>query len=364
MRHVSALVIILGVAFGPVALFACKSPGECVPAAGEDVALFRAVCAALDEGHPARMTVLLGDASGRRLTYTRGGASPDEVLPTASAAKWLTSAVVLRLVEAGTLSLEDHPQDHLPWASDDEADPRSAMTLAQLLAFTAGFELGPVGNSCVRTRDTTVDACARELYEDHFTFEPGSTFYYGPAGMKIAAAMVESTTGGTFQAAFREHIADVVGMSDDARFGLPSESNPNPAGGAELRATDYEALLLALSRGEILSASLEDMHADHTPAGEVVLASSPADVTGYEWHYGLGNWLECYSERFDRSCEELRRVSSPGAFGMYPWLDLDDGRWGIVATDNRVLQASKHSVQMIHDAEGVLDAALSSSPER
>lgn len=53
---------------------------------------------------------------------------------------------------------------------------------------------------------------------------------------------------------------------------------------------------------------------------------------GVYWHYGLMQWIECASP----NCQEgTVRISSPGLFGTYPWVDrglLSGARphWGVV----------------------------------
>lgn len=304
----------------------------CDPADG-----WATVCSALNQSDLRSAVVIVGDADGRRFTWQRGH-TPDTVLELASASKWLTAATILQLVDDGVLSLDDHPQDHLDWATDDPDDPRSAITLAQLLSFTAGFDVRPLQRSCAGDGSLELTACARTFYEEHHADAPGTVYFYGPAHMHVAAAMAEAATGRAWAQIFRDTLADRVGMSAAAGFKNPSETNPRVSGGAEASAVDYERFLLSMLRGELLADRLDEMHRDWTPTDEVRIAYSPASDWGQEWHYGLGNWLECPEETWSSRCDALNVVSSPGAFGFHPWIDRERGVYGIVARQDGILR--------------------------
>jgi len=77
--------------------------------------------------------------------------------------------------------------------------------------------------------------------------------------------------------------------------------------------------LIALMNGEVLNAdSMAQLVTDHTANADIVyspvMQSSSAD-----WHYGFGLWHECESTTFN--CDANSRVSSPGAYGAYPFWD-------------------------------------------
>jgi len=89
-------------------------------------------------------------------------------------------------VDEGALALSDSPQRYLTWWTSDATDPRSRVTLEQLLSFTSGLSggdglaLGDEGVPCIEDANTTLEACAQNSYEGYFSFEPGSAFFYGP----------------------------------------------------------------------------------------------------------------------------------------------------------------------------------------
>jgi CubicO group peptidase (beta-lactamase class C family) len=65
------------------------------------------------------VTVFIGDmlSNATVLVHAKGGSAVamNQSIPVASASKWVSTAVIMRLVSLGTLSLDDHPQDYLPF---------------------------------------------------------------------------------------------------------------------------------------------------------------------------------------------------------------------------------------------------------
>ena len=53
--------------------------------------------------------------------------------------------------------------------------------------------------------------------------------------------------------------------------------------------------------------------------------------------YALGNWCEAWTD--DSECT---MVSSPGAFGTYPWVDYKSGLYGIFFMNGRLPHVVKY----------------------
>ena len=295
--------------------------------------LWEALRAEIDASTLVDATVLFGTADGVVFEHHKGDSDADSVYLAASASKWLAAITVLRLVEAEALSLDDHPQQHLDWWTSDPADPRSTMTLEQLLSFTSGLEGSVDAVPCVEDGQSTLDACAQEISEDFFAHEPGSTFVYGPAHLQVAGAMASAQQGRRWNRVFRQQVADPLDLAPTTAFAAPSLDNPRVAGGATISARDYGRVLTALAAGDLLTdAGIEVMSRDHTPAG-VTMVHVPATASdGRSWHYALGCWRQCESEEWSEACDTVGVLSSPGAFGFYPLWDTVNGIWGVIAT--------------------------------
>ncbi|MBT3240507.1 MAG: beta-lactamase family protein [Chloroflexi bacterium] len=327
----------------------------------QNKALWDLVREEIDNADFEEITVIIGDKTGNLFSYSKGASSPDKIYALASASKWLSSATIMRLVEQGILDLEDHPQKYIPWWTNDPADPRSQVTLAHLLSFTSGFNLGAFESSCVGDRKTTLDACGQILYEEYFEFSPSTTFYYGPAHLHIAALMAEYATGKDYNAIFQEQIANPLGLNPGTGFFTPSLENPRAAGGASSTPNDYARFLQAIISGEILSDSFELMITDHTPTSSVIIDTSPVTRQGYEWHYGFGLWRECLSKTWQPDCTKNIFISSPGAFGWYPWIDLENEYYGLIAVEEKIRilnRPSEESVEFGILLRPLIEAAL------
>jgi serine-type D-Ala-D-Ala carboxypeptidase/endopeptidase len=348
------LILLLATLLATACSGARPAPGACSHAEGPGAQ----VCAQLDEERWDDLSVIVGDRDGQRLVYSRGG-GPDTVYRIASASKLLSSVTILRLVDRGLLSLEDHPQRLIDWWPSAPDDPRSQVTLRQLLSFTAGYDLGSLASGCVRDDDITLDACARELADEHFAYTPGSTYHYGPAHMHLAALMAERATGKRWDVIFREELGDPLKMGPDT--GFPDTQNPDPAGSASASGADYAAFMLALARGELLTpASQAALLSDQSERAEI--GYSPVTAHGWEWHYGLGCWKECAQEQWSAACDAGTIYSSPGAFGFYPWIDAATGRWGVLAIQRGFMRRpSRDSVRAIWRVRPALDALFATA---
>ncbi|MEC8050027.1 MAG: serine hydrolase domain-containing protein [Myxococcota bacterium] len=321
----------------------------------------------LEESTIADLAVILGNRDGIQFTYSKGDLDIESIIPIASASKWLSAMILMRLVEEGVLSLSDNPQDYLSFWTESADDPRSRITLAHLLSFTSGFEgstgLGAQeGVNCVEDAETTIEACAEAIFasglkEDggYFAYEPGTTFYYGPIHLHIAAAMAVSATGLRWNQLFRQYVGAGLGLAVQTGFGLPSLENARASGGGTASASDYATILQSYINGTILTAeSVSQMSQDRTPIDSVTMESVPAVASdGVAWHYAFGSWRECNQPIYDESCEGDGVISSPGAFGFYPWWDRRDDSWGVIATQ-LPLAGSRQTVPLGHTLQALI----------
>ncbi|MEM9839896.1 MAG: serine hydrolase domain-containing protein [Pseudomonadota bacterium] len=276
--------------------------------------------------------LIIGDANGVLHRVEKGLLRTETNVRSASSAKMLGGLTLLSLVESGDLGLADHPQAYLTFWTSEPADPRSQITLSQLLGFTSGLNYSPSTSGCINDPDTTIQACAEEFFQRGISGNPGEAFFYGPGHLQVAAAMAEASTGTAFAALFRERIGDPLGLDEGFSFGTPSVTNPRVAGGATINGEDFASILRAVLAGELLT-DLDQLTADRT--ANVIFASRPASVEqrGVDWHYAAGAWLECDDAPFTDDCAQNPILSSPGAFGVTPWIDFSAGYFAIIIAE-------------------------------
>ena len=254
-----------------------------------------------------------------------GDFRPTTRLPIASASKWLTAATVMTLVDQGRLSLDAPVATVLPEFGGDKA----AITLRMLLSHRSGL-LEP---DCVADPTTTTATCVQRIAQSSPIDPPGQTFHYSSVGFEIAARMIEVVTGESFERAFEDRIAKPVGMAH-TRFDLLGRRHPDPAAGARSTVEDYARFLdlivhlgvtgttRVLQPGSVLEIERDqEVGVDTTGDAAVHITKNPT--------YGLGVWRDLPGPAGAGVI-----VDGSGALGFYPWVDRQDGAYGIVAVDD------------------------------
>jgi CubicO group peptidase (beta-lactamase class C family) len=254
----------------------------------------------------------------------------DTIVPIASASKWISATVVMRLVEKGKLSLEDPITKYIPSAPPDKAK----ITLRQLFSFTGGF---PFQNVCMNNHSTmTLEKCVDIILATPLQIPPGTGFIYSGASMMVGGRMAEVAAGKDWNTIFDEEIAKPVGMPNTHYDAM----NPRIPGGVRTNMDDYGRLLtMILNNGvangqQILQEkTLIEMRTDQS--GGVPIKQSPNSIFGSvdpdmpKTRYGIGEWLDRMDDK-GRGIE----VSSTGAFGYTPWIDLKYNMAGVLLVES------------------------------
>ncbi|MFK7887300.1 MAG: serine hydrolase domain-containing protein [Gammaproteobacteria bacterium] len=332
LRELTALIL-------PSVIVSCGGDGGAVGPAVLPVSdePFAGVATVIEEFAVADMALVVGDADGTIWFSEKGTFELDQVQLIASASKWLGAAVIMALVEQGVMALDDRPQDYLDYWTSAAADPRSRVTLQQLLSFTSGFDHDTLNVSCVEESATTLQSCAQNLYSQALSFEPGTAFSYGPAHLAVAGAMAEQATAQSFRTLAQLQVSAALNLANTDVL-RPSPANPRVAGGWTSTARDYGAFLRGLLSGEYLGSVRATMLEDQT-AEPVIMVTRPAviDDNQFDFHYASGAWRECTQPQWDETCDALGIVASPGAFGWYPWIDFENGYYAVIAMRESVV---------------------------
>lgn len=237
-----------------------------------------------------------------------GSYAPATQVFTASAAKWLTAAALLAVVDRGKLRLDSRTIESFP-----QTPPTTAgITLTQLLSHTSGLLWF---SRCMGRPDRTLQECAEEILDGDSHFAPGEGFFYAGPPFTVAGAMAERALGKSWAQVFQSTIAGPLGMTSTS-FG----EGPNPAlSEGEVASTldDYGRFVQMIldngqgKNGRVLSAEAI-LAMRRNRSGGVPVVSSPRG----EIPYGLGCWLDAVD------AAGLGTVlSSPGAGGFVPMVD-------------------------------------------
>jgi CubicO group peptidase (beta-lactamase class C family) len=269
-----------------------------------------------------------------RIVYRKsfGNYRIDQVVPIASSSKWLAGALVMSLVDEGKLSLDAPVSKYLPEFTGDKA----AITVRQLFAHTSGL---PAEIGCRNNRQTTLEACAKQIAKANLTAQPGTEFFYGGVSMHAGGRVVEVVTGKSWNDAFVDRIAKPLGMTNTDFLAYGPTSNPRPAGDARSTLDDYAKFLQMILNGgaingrRILSANaVEEMHRDQTRGSTIRYSifwnKGHLDPALPSAGYGVGMW----GEKTDAQSARILLASSPGALGSYPWIDFENKVAGVIFT--------------------------------
>lgn len=255
----------------------------------------------------------------------------------ASSTKWMSGAVILSLVDDGTLSLDDKASRYLPYLTGEKA----GITIRQLMSHTAGFggEF-PLVSSCIGDPSATLDACSEMIAKVPLKIPAGSGFLYSGAGMQVAGRVAEVASGKDWQTLFRERLARPLGLvSTDYEYKGPTR-NPRISGGGRSTVSDYMKFLRMIAGGgafegrRVLSfEAVNTMLSDQTH-GVPIVESPFAKAAAYDPRsatnrYGIGNWLEDPDEHGQSMWN-----SSPGLTGWTPFIDRGRDLQVVVATES------------------------------
>ena len=254
-----------------------------------------------------------------------GNFTPNTRIPIASASKWLSALVIARLVERGQMDWEDTVGIYIPDAPVDKRGIR----LRQLFSHTSGL---PGGDSpCLSQRTVTLDTCARQILQFDLIGAPGAVFAYGGNSMQVAGRLAEIATGKSWDQLFIAELVTPLGLTGtdfatgSVQPGYVYTVNPRLAGGVRSTVNDYSKVVTMVAmrgvtpNGQFLSAATLDYMALKHSAGTVIVNTPFPSSLGY----GIGQWREAEDAHGVATI-----VSSAGAFGAFPFADVQRGVGG------------------------------------
>jgi CubicO group peptidase (beta-lactamase class C family) len=334
----------IGIAFCFVTFILAGCKGSSTPTQSSPTTTDTSTCAAIE----TRLSSLLDTveatdnlpytylierlSDGKQFSYSKAGSTVDTTYESASTSKMISAAIILRAVENGDLSLTTRPQDKItttpiwPIINSDSLYP---MTLTNLLSFTSGLITEPF---CINSGIGNFNNCTNTIATTNSggVLVPGNEFYYSGTHLQVAGRMVISAKlMSTWQDVFSEFKTQ-TGLFPTSTYDLPSSTNPRLAGGMHWTANEYIAFLRKLAKGQLLNSSMMTTYLqDRTASATMTYSPIKSSSLNEEWHYGFGYWHECQSANWN--CTAATRISSPGAYGAYPFWDITNGYIGIVA---------------------------------
>lgn len=247
-------------------------------------------------------------------TYQNGQYNADDILPIASATKWLTAAVIMSLVDDNKLNLNDKIGSYLPIFN---TYGKGDITIRQIFSHTSGFQADtPYDDRGGISLQAAVDSIA--IYSN-LQFSPGTQASYGSSAYKIAARIAEVIEGKLWENIFKERIANKCEMSNTSYLSFINNTNPHAGAGVRSTMNDYIKFLTMIHNFGIYK-------------GQRVLSENSVKTIeldqsgGINTFYGLGVW------RYQIVSGFAQEVSSPSAMGIHPWINRDQKYFGIIFT--------------------------------
>ncbi|WP_017672503.1 serine hydrolase domain-containing protein [Blastomonas sp. AAP53] len=151
----------------------------------------------------------------------------------ASVTKQVTATIAMQEVAAGRLDLDVPINTYLP---DSKAPFAGTITARMLMQHVSGLprtEEGPIGRDEWPTFymvDRASPETGRTWCEGPTTRTPPAQFFYGDCDFILMAAVIEATSGKSYEALITERIAQPLGL---ASVGLFPRAEPTVAGYAE-----------------------------------------------------------------------------------------------------------------------------------
>ena len=274
--------------------------------------------------------LIQGDRVIHRNAY--GTFTPEKVTPIASASKWISGGVLMALVDAGKISLDDPASKYLPYFTEKKA----GITIRQMFSHTHGLARGDA-RDYLHDPALTMDEAVRGIAKYDLIADPGTAVYYAGAGMQVAGRICEIVTGKPWTKIFQETLGDPLEMDNTDYFALGPTKNPDVAGAVRTCVDDYgNYLTMLLNRGvykgkRILSEKAVTAMLTNQ-SGCLPILKSPYDVLDImdpalaKALCGIGCWLE----DFDPETGRTTAISSAGGFGCMPFLDLKRNLAGVL----------------------------------
>ncbi len=162
-------------------------------------------------GQPPEFLCVGTDAAGRAITE-------QSLFPVASLTKLATALAVLRLMDAGQISLDDPLARHIPEAV---AAGDWNVTLRRLLSHTSGLPMDPVGDISAYAPGLDWPLLADACIQTPLRQPPNTRVQYSNVGYGLLAVIVERETGYSFASALEKLVLGPLGIEAYLSAELP-----------------------------------------------------------------------------------------------------------------------------------------------
>jgi hypothetical protein len=163
------------------------------------------------------------------------------------------------------------------------------------------------------------------------------------SGSGIDGLNLGSLTSAQLSAEINRVLNQGIPTTKDQTFDIRYDS-PQLAGGAATTASDYAKFMQSLlSSPNFLKSNISACASPSKCPQEALYSPIPSTET---WSYSLGHWIETASSSSSSDAYfslDSGTLSSPGAFGFYPWIDNSHSWYGIIAREVTPTASSRNT---------------------
>lgn len=244
--------------------------------------------------------------------------------------QWLTAALLFKLAEEGTLSLDDPVQKYIPSFGQYF---KGYITIRQCLSQMTGIEpKDPIRSMGQRKKYNSLEEEVNDLVKLTIRTKPGTECWFSPAvGINIAGRVAEVVTKKKFDILIKSKLLTPLGMRRTSFTDL-SGAAIDPSAGAQSTAEDYlKFLRMLLNKGKLnqqvflSESSVKSLLSMQASFAQV--AYSP--LKGQPLGYAHGAWISA-----DQQGRTIS-LAAPGMQGSWSQIDLCRGYIYLVLPKNK-----------------------------
>ncbi|MBB1282943.1 serine hydrolase [Flavisolibacter sp. BT320] len=253
-----------------------------------------------------------------------GDVQPKTPFPIGASSQWLTTALIMQLVDEGKVSLDDKISNYLPIF---DSYRKGYITIRMCLSHQTGIGRDgfKVASLLEKTRYNTLEEAVPDIAKKDIHANAGEQFRFSNFGMVIVARIAEIVTKKRFEQLMRTKIFVPLGMRNTT-FVTDDGSAPNPGNGAKSTAADYTKFLQMLLNGgkaggkQILSeAAVQEMRKVQIRTEQI----SQLPLTTQGFTFSLGSWA-------------VDNNTAPGSAATVLTLPNFEGAWPMIDFSRKV----------------------------
>ena len=250
------------------------------------------------------------------LVYKReiGGFDARTVVPVHGASKWLTAALVMKMVEEGKLSLDDKVGQYLPIF---DTYGKSYITLRHCLSHYTGIQSD--NKLFAKKKFSSLEDEVASFAKKEIQTNPGTEFRYSEIGYTIAGRILEIVSKKKFDMLAKQKLFNPLGMRKTT-FGTLDGSVIDPSNGAQSTAEEMLRFLhMLLDKGQfngqpfLSEASIKEIRTIYTKPEQVVFTPKTTEGLGY----ALGSWVVETGK--DQEASALSGAAITGTWPLVDW---------------------------------------------